>query len=99
LGSNDIRAVFVAHPKKDDDKLDTTHDLFSVDYWDKDVSELYVGHNALRENGIRYQISLGSHVRHGLVSRRAVQRRVEVFAKIQSFDQAITWFEECFFHD
>jgi dienelactone hydrolase len=25
LGSNDIRAVFIAHPKKDDDKLDTTH--------------------------------------------------------------------------
>jgi hypothetical protein len=63
------------------------------------MSEPYVGHNALKKNGIRYQINLGNHVRHDLVSRHAVQRRAEVFAKIQSFDQAITWFEECFFHD
>lgn len=41
-----------------------------------------------------YQISLYSHVHHGFSQRRAFTSDAEVFAKKQSFIQAITWMEE-----
>lgn len=94
-----FHAAFVAHP------TGTSQDLFrnvqipvSVAFADNDSRINRATRNnaetGLLASGYPYQISLYSHVHHGFSCRRAFTTQAEVFAKKQSFIQAITWMEE-----
>ncbi|PBP20741.1 hypothetical protein BUE80_DR008305 [Diplocarpon rosae] len=48
----------------------------------------------MKGHGYPYQINLYSHVGHGFSSNRGVKSKAEVYAKKQSFIQALQWFEE-----
>lgn len=70
----------------------------SVAFADNDIrinrAQRTAAETGLLASGSPYQISLYSHVHHGFSCRRAFTTEAEVFAKKQSFIQAITWMEE-----
>ncbi|CZR52269.1 uncharacterized protein PAC_02146 [Phialocephala subalpina] len=90
-----FNAAFIAHPTNTTKKLfDDISAPLSVAFGDNDSRidqrARHAAENGLIKSSQPYQISLYSHVHHGFAARRAFTTEAEVFAKKQTFIQAIT---------